>query len=75
VSQVLQGLETYIESEKFLHTLEAASAEWIDLSDHQHAPHKGGSPYQGSLELELQQVCCCCVHALPMPCFRLNNLL
>lgn len=65
VSQVLQGLETYIESEKFLHTLEAVSAEWIDLSDHQHLPHKGVSPYPGSLELELQQVSCLlCAHAL-----------
>jgi hypothetical protein len=55
--QVLQGLETYITTEKFLHTLEAASAEWIDLSDHQQHPHKGWSPPSSSCELELQQVC------------------
>lgn len=57
VVQVLQGLETYITTEKFLHTLEAASAEWIDLSDHQQHPHKGWSPPSSSSELELQQVC------------------
>eukprot|EP00878_Enallax_costatus_P001384 GHUV01001534.1.p1 GENE.GHUV01001534.1~~GHUV01001534.1.p1 ORF type:complete len:271 (+),score=94.73 GHUV01001534.1:308-1120(+) len=34
--QVLDGLETYIASEQFLHKLEQASAEWIDLSEHQH---------------------------------------
>lgn len=54
--QVLQGLETYITTEKFLHTLEAASAEWIDLSDHQQHPHKGWSPPSSSCELELQEV-------------------
>lgn len=52
--QVLQGLETYITTEKFLHTLEAASAEWIDLSDHQQQPHKGWGP--SSSELELSEV-------------------
>lgn len=56
--QVLQGLETYITTEKFLHTLEAASAEWIDLSDHQQHPHKGWSPPSSSSELELLQVRC-----------------
>ena len=55
--QVLQGLETYITTEKFLHTLEAASAEWIDLSDHHQQPHKGWTPPNSS-ELELQQVGC-----------------
>lgn len=54
--QVLQGLETYITTEKFLHTLEAASAEWIDLSDHQQHPHKGWSPPSSNCELELQEV-------------------
>jgi hypothetical protein len=55
--QVLQGLETYITTEKFLHTLEAASAEWIDLSDHQQHPPKGWSPPSSNSELELQEVC------------------
>jgi hypothetical protein len=32
--QVLEGLETYIATEDFLHKLEQASAEWIDLSEH-----------------------------------------
>ena len=49
---MLQGLETYITTEKFLHTLETASAEWIDLSDHQQHPHKGWS----IAELELPEV-------------------
>eukprot|EP00775_Hariotina_reticulata_P013853 gene13853-13975_t len=34
--QVLEGLESYIATTQFLHTLEQASAEWIDLSEHQH---------------------------------------
>lgn len=50
--QVLQGLETYITTEKFLHTLEAASAEWIDLSDHKQQPHKAW----GSSSSELSEV-------------------
>lgn len=55
--QVLQGLETYIQTEKFLHTLEAASAEWIDLSDHQQQHvHKGWSPPASVSGLELMQV-------------------
>jgi hypothetical protein len=52
--QVLQGLETYITTEKFLHTLEAASAEWIDLSDHKQQPHKAWG--SSSSELELSEV-------------------
>jgi hypothetical protein len=57
--QVLQGLETYITTEKFLHTLEECSAEWIDLSDHQQHPHKGWTPPSSSTSgVELQQVCC-----------------
>lgn len=75
LSQVLQGLETYIESEKFLHTLEAVSAEWIDLSDHQQQPHKGGSPHVGSLEIDLQQVGWHCVQLIPMPCLGCTVLL
>lgn len=54
--QVLEGLETYITTEKFLHTLEAASAEWIDLCEHQHQHHKPGQVAPGGLELELLQV-------------------
>lgn len=68
---MLQGLETYIESEKFLHTLEAVSAEWIDLSDNQQPPHKGGSPHVGNLEMELQQVRWRCIQCMLKPCFGL----
>lgn len=45
-AQVLEGLETYIATEQFLHKLEAASAEWIDLSEHQLPhPHPTGWPH------------------------------
>lgn len=39
--EVLQGLEAYVATEAFLHTLEAASAEWIDLSQHEHHQQGG----------------------------------
>lgn len=51
--QVLEGLETYIATEQFLHKLEQASAEWIDLSEHQHHPLP---PKVASDELEMVQV-------------------
>lgn len=59
--QVLEGLETYIATEQFLRKLEAASAEWIDLSKThtqeqlQQSQHLGW-PHAGGLELELPQV-------------------
>jgi hypothetical protein len=46
--KVLEGLESYIATTQFLHTLEQASAEWIDLSEHQH-PTK--NLQHGSVEL------------------------
>lgn len=37
--QVLDGLESYIATEEFLHKLQQASAEWIDLSEQQQQQH------------------------------------
>lgn len=51
--QVLDGLEKYIATEHFLHKLEQASAEWIDLSEHQR--HTPGN-YRSQPGLELTQV-------------------
>jgi hypothetical protein len=51
--QVLEGLETYIATEDFLHKLEQASAEWIDLSEHE--KHQQ-SPQATTGGLELTQV-------------------
>lgn len=51
--QVLEGLETYIATEDFLHKLEQASAEWIDLSEHEQHQKTPGAAAKG---LELTRV-------------------
>jgi hypothetical protein len=60
--QVLEGLETYIATEDFLHKLEQASAEWIDLSEHEQHKKKPGTTQTG---LELTRV-----RAAPATCCR-----
>jgi hypothetical protein len=55
--QVLEGLETYIATEDFLHKLEQASAEWIDLSEHEKQQQASDTTAGGLEHTQVRLVC------------------